>query len=161
VHVSFESIVDLSRFTVRVPEADAEKLPDILLAIPRQQREEMQRALGRLWQKWVQRAAHAAGGHCSRGFCSVPCQLCLRLVMPVLPPIAAGNFVNRSCRWTYTSYRPYATQFKEIQQQNAAQAGEEPPTLSLPARIPDLDPLHDDAFHTIMGWLHGRIPATR
>lgn len=51
VHVSFESIVDLSKFTVRVPEADAEKLPDILLAIPAERREEMQRALGRLWQK--------------------------------------------------------------------------------------------------------------
>jgi hypothetical protein len=33
--------------------------------------------------------------------------------------------------------------------------------LSLPARVPNLDPLADDAFGTIMAWLHSRIEATR
>jgi hypothetical protein len=33
--------------------------------------------------------------------------------------------------------------------------------LSLPATVPNLDPLADDAFGTIMAWLHSRIEATR
>ena len=53
VHVSFESIIDLSEFSLRIPQADAEKLPDILQAVPQAQREEMQRALGRVWQKYT------------------------------------------------------------------------------------------------------------
>lgn len=51
VDVSFESIIDLSAFAVRIPQEDAEKLPEILLAIPPEKRAEMQRNLGRVWQR--------------------------------------------------------------------------------------------------------------
>lgn len=51
VDVSFESIIDLPAFTVRIPQKDAEKLPEILLAISAEQREEMQRNLARVWQR--------------------------------------------------------------------------------------------------------------
>lgn len=126
--MSFESIVDLSAFTVRIAQADAEKLPDILLAIPHEKRQEMRAALARVWQ-----------------------------------------------RFTYSSYRPYAKRFRELQQQHAeaataAQAGaaagaaaeqQQQQPLSLPATVPDLDPAADDAFSTIMAWLHSRIPHTR
>jgi regulator of protease activity HflC (stomatin/prohibitin superfamily) len=53
VHVSFESIIDLSEFSLRIPQADAEKLPDILQAVLQARREEMQRALGRVATKWA------------------------------------------------------------------------------------------------------------
>ena len=72
-------------------------------------------------------------------------------------------------RFTYSSYRPFARLFREEQASNLAKAGTaataaaagdaEPP--SLPATVPDLDPTADDAFNTIMQWLHGRIDATR
>lgn len=51
VDVSFESIIDLSAFTVRIPQKDAERLPEILLAIPPEQRAELQRNLARVWQR--------------------------------------------------------------------------------------------------------------
>lgn len=123
VHVSFESIIDLTTFTVRIAQADAEKLPEILLAIPHEQRQEMRAAMARVWQ-----------------------------------------------RFTYSSYRPYARRFREIQQQHAVAAkaaaagqaaGQAAEPLSLPDTVPDLDPEADDAFGTVMAWLHSRIPHTR
>ena len=79
------------------------------------------------------------------------------------------NLANVWQRFTYSSYRPFAKLFREEQARNLAKAATaaiiaaagdaEPP--SLPARVPDLDPTADDAFHTIMQWLHGRIDTTR
>jgi hypothetical protein len=51
VHVSFESIIDVTQFSIRVPQADLEKLPEVLQAVPQARREEMQRALTRVWQR--------------------------------------------------------------------------------------------------------------
>jgi hypothetical protein len=51
VHVSFESIIDVAQFSIRIPQADLEKLPDILQAVPQARREEMQQALTRVWQR--------------------------------------------------------------------------------------------------------------
>ncbi|KAL4427668.1 hypothetical protein ABPG75_001757 [Micractinium tetrahymenae] len=53
VDVSFESILDLTAFTVRIPQADAEKLPEILLAIPEERRLEMQRNLAKVWSRFT------------------------------------------------------------------------------------------------------------
>ncbi|KAI3425325.1 hypothetical protein D9Q98_009089 [Chlorella vulgaris] len=53
VHVSFESIIDVTQFSIRVPQADLEKLPEILQAVPQARREEMQRALTRVWQRFT------------------------------------------------------------------------------------------------------------
>jgi hypothetical protein len=49
--VSFESIIDLTKFTLRIPQANAEQLPQILLAVPEERRQEMRRHLARVWQK--------------------------------------------------------------------------------------------------------------
>ncbi len=51
VMVSFDSVVDLSAFTVRIPQADVEKLPDILLAISEERRQEMRAAVARVWNR--------------------------------------------------------------------------------------------------------------
>ncbi len=51
VDVSFESILDCPAFTVRIPQADAEKLPEILQAIPEKRRLEMRHNLARVWQR--------------------------------------------------------------------------------------------------------------
>lgn len=127
VDVSFESVIDLQQFTVRVAQADVERLPEILLEISQERRQEMQRALGRVWHKL-----------------------------------------------TYSSYRPYAKRFRQIQadhKQEAAAAGggadggglggETALALSLPEAVVGLDPEADDAFATLMGWLYSRIDATR
>jgi hypothetical protein len=68
--------------------------------------------------------------------------------------------------FTYSSYRPYAKRFREVQaehvaQRQAAPDGGGPPPASLPAPVLDLEPEADDAFGTLMAWLHSRIAATR
>ena len=116
---------------MRIPQADAERLPEVLAAVPEERRREMRRALSAAWQKFG-----------------------------------------------YTSYGPYARKVRELQRANAEEAaaarrerqaegggggggdGDAAPA-SLPAAVPDLDPAADDAFGTIMAWLHSRIEATR
>ena len=51
VDVSFDSAIDLSTFTLRIPQADAEKLPEILQAVPEERRQEMRRNMARVWQR--------------------------------------------------------------------------------------------------------------
>lgn len=51
VMVSFDSVVDLSAFTVRIAQADVEKLPEILLAISEERRQEMRAAMARVWNR--------------------------------------------------------------------------------------------------------------
>ena len=118
VHVSFESILDVSKFSLRVNSSDVERLPEILLAVTDEQRATMQRQLGAVWH-----------------------------------------------RFSYSSWRPYARRIREIQAEHAkarrAQEDDAAPTASLPETVPDLDPFVDDAFHTIMAWLHSRIDATQ
>ncbi|KAL4452532.1 hypothetical protein ABPG75_008194 [Micractinium tetrahymenae] len=53
VDVSFESILDYSAFTVRIAEADAEKLPEILQAIPEERRQEMRRNIAEVWHRFT------------------------------------------------------------------------------------------------------------
>jgi hypothetical protein len=150
----------------------------------------------------------------------------------VLSAASRPSLLPCLCRFAYTSYRPYTTLFRKLQQDHALgvhgqeegqqqeQQQEEQPAadvqqaeqgtqaavevqpagaadsggsgagsttntsssnssssssssrklrgsaaaaepLSLPATVPDLDPLGDDAFGTIMAWLHSRIEATR
>lgn len=66
-------------------------------------------------------------------------------------------------RFAYSSYRPYSKRWRELQQQHAAERGAQappPPPASLPASVPGADPEVDDAFLTVMQWLHARIPHT-
>lgn len=57
--MSFESALDLSAFTIRIPEKDAEQLPEILNAVPEARRQEMRGAMARVWQRC---AGWAEGG---------------------------------------------------------------------------------------------------
>jgi hypothetical protein len=51
VEVSLHGAVDLSAFTVRIAQADVEQLPQILLAIPEERRQEMRAAMARVWHR--------------------------------------------------------------------------------------------------------------
>lgn len=51
VHASFESILDLASLALRIPQADMDRLPEILQAVPEEQRQQMQRSLARVWQR--------------------------------------------------------------------------------------------------------------
>lgn len=194
--MSFESIIDLTAFSIRIPQKDAEKLPEvggaccgrgrgwlgtsrvsrvrvlgckqerefplrvctcpapspqILMAVPEQRRQEMRRNMAKVWQR-------CGGAWDSRCGQNLHCCCCSsQLPLPNLPHLSSPD----CCRFTYSSYRPFAKRFKELQQDNAAGGGGAGEPKSLPATVPDLDPTADDAFRTIIAWLHSRIPDTR
>lgn len=114
VHVAFESILDLQALTIRVPQADMARLPEILGGVPEERRGEMRQALAQVWH-----------------------------------------------RYSYSSYRPYSKEFRDIQSMHAEAGAAGTAALSLPAQVADLDPAADDAFATVMAWLYGRLHATR
>ena len=117
VQAPFESIVDVTAFSLRVPMADIDKLPEILTGVSEKRRQEMRRNMALVWQ-----------------------------------------------RFSYSSWRPYAKRIRELQTEHAAARGggkQQQAALSLLETVPDLDPARDDAFHTVMAWLHSRIDATR
>lgn len=52
VHLAFESILDFPAFSLRIPQADMERVPDILLAVPPARVAELQRGLAKVWRRW-------------------------------------------------------------------------------------------------------------
>lgn len=51
MHLAFESILDFPSFALRIPQADMERVPDILLAVPPEKVAELQRGLARVWRR--------------------------------------------------------------------------------------------------------------
>jgi hypothetical protein len=110
VHVSFESVLDVRRFSLRVAQADVSRLPKILIAAAsdRAKLVGMQRAIARV-----------------------------------------------ASRFFYSSTLAYRPEVEAL----VARRGEVAPDdrrSAWPAR-----PWEDDAFATIIQWLHSRIPDTR
>lgn len=52
VHVGFESIIDITKFSVRLSFADMEKLPEKLQAIDKIEIEKMQKNLSKVWRRY-------------------------------------------------------------------------------------------------------------
>ncbi|KAL4425253.1 hypothetical protein ABPG75_009269 [Micractinium tetrahymenae] len=133
VDVSFESIIDLSAFTVPIAEKDAERLPEILQAKPEERRREMQRSLARVWHRFAYSSYRAY----SKRFREI--QASHRAWST---PLADGPVVH--------SPKP-----------GSPLSAHSRLAPSLPETVPDLDPEADDAFATTMAWLYSRIEATR
>eukprot|EP00798_Chlamydomonas_sp_ICE-L_P007380 gene7380-504_t len=53
VHAVLESVIDYSQFSVRIKESEIERTPEILLDITPQEIEGMQRALAKVWTRFV------------------------------------------------------------------------------------------------------------
>ncbi len=53
VHMIFESILDWEAFSIRVPEAQIEQLPQLLLAITPERLAAMQAALAKVWHRFA------------------------------------------------------------------------------------------------------------
>lgn len=51
IDVSFQTLLDWESFSLRIPSADAEKLPEILLAVPKARVEAMQRRIAQVWSR--------------------------------------------------------------------------------------------------------------
>ncbi|KAL4443960.1 hypothetical protein ABPG75_011697 [Micractinium tetrahymenae] len=142
VHVSFESILDLSAFTLRIPEAEAERLPEVLRAVPEARRRQMQLNLARVWQRFAYTS--------------------YRPYAAQLREIQARHEAARNASGNGGSGGSGGSSDAGGSASNNEMLGSmtaEPP--SLPATVAALDPAVGDAFGTVMAWLHSRIPATR
>ncbi|KAL4438037.1 hypothetical protein ABPG77_004258 [Micractinium sp. CCAP 211/92] len=53
VHLAFESILDFPAFSLRIPQADMERVPDFLLAVPPARVAELQRGLAKVWRRFA------------------------------------------------------------------------------------------------------------
>ena len=125
--VSFSTLLDWEAFSIRIPEADAERLPELLHAVPEARVAEMQAALARVWHRfaWSGYRAYHAG----------------------LRGIQQANRQRAEAE---------ATQQRQQQQRQQQGGGGGKQPLSLPASVPNLEPGRDDAFSTLMQWLHWR-----
>jgi len=52
IHVSFESIIDISLFSLRITFNDIERIPELLLAVPNVEIEEKQLAIAKVWRRF-------------------------------------------------------------------------------------------------------------
>ena len=116
VSEAFDSVLDWSRFSVRIAEADIERTPQILLAISDPALLLMQANLVKVWHRFVW----------------------------------MGSALHRS-----TLPRVYGENLRR-----GASAAPELPA-GHPFRPRHRFPVHEDAFATLMTWLHGRIAHTR
>ncbi len=107
----FETVLDWKQFSIRIPEADVEKTPQILQSIGAPLLLQMQRALAKVWHRfaWVGSPFH-------------------RATMPAL--------------------------FEKNHEGNV-HAPELPSGHHFRARLQF--PVQEDAFATLMQWLHGRM----
>eukprot|EP00887_Chlorella_sp_A99_P003579 scaffold7.g3579.t1 len=128
IDVSFQTLLDWESFSLRIPSADAEKLPEasgcrggcrgvarILLAVPKARVEAMQRRIAQVWSRvaWTSYRPYAK--------------------------------------------RVRVLQRENAERRRAAAGRGEPEGASLPMPVPDLDPERDDAFGTLMQWLYWRL----
>ena len=75
--MSFDSIIDLPAFSLRIPQEDAEKLPEILLAVPEERRQEMRRAMARVWQRCAGGGLGAMGLRLGAGSWGLVVSVCI------------------------------------------------------------------------------------
>ncbi|KAJ9511254.1 hypothetical protein QJQ45_017152, partial [Haematococcus lacustris] len=132
VHAVFETILNVDQFAVHITEAQMAQLPTILLSIPDDKWQRMQRRITRIWHRY----AYATGPLQGSGIVKVWKQG---------SQAARENHLASVDEWQLKD-RPAFT----------------PPTLAKAGPRPMTQwPFEDDAFHTIMQWLYSRIPHTR
>ena len=52
VHIKFETLFNVDEFSIRIPEANASRILDVLQAIPENRVRSMQAHLGRVWHRY-------------------------------------------------------------------------------------------------------------
>ncbi len=64
VLLPFESLLDLSQFSIRVAEKDIAKLLDVLLNVTEERYQQLQSNVSRAWMRWVWSCAGASTCAC-------------------------------------------------------------------------------------------------
>ncbi|KAG1661030.1 hypothetical protein FOA52_005345 [Chlamydomonas sp. UWO 241] len=141
-HVVFETILDWPQFSIKIPEADINRTIEILLDVKPRRLRSMQAHLARVWNRfrWV-------GG-------------------PALQA-AAGRQLRENLAEHDKLREERVRQEAEQKKADAAAAtgaGDDTHDTHGGVQLPRPfrgDPSTDDAFGTLMQWLHSRIPMTR
>ncbi|KXZ48695.1 hypothetical protein GPECTOR_26g598 [Gonium pectorale] len=145
VHAVFESLLDVDAFALRLPQEQVPRLLEILLAVPPKTIRSKQAHLGRVWHRFRYASLPGLAAELRR----------------------AGD--DNRARWAAKDAAAAATQQRRraLQQEGAAAAGTAAGNngtaagkLPLPRPYKG-EPSDDDAFATILQWLHSRIPYAR
>ncbi len=145
----FESLLDWRQFSVRIAEADVEKIPEILKSIVAERNGslvvQMQRALAKVWHRfaWASSPLHKT----------------------VLQQLFKDNAVAEQQRVPKEPLlgAPSKRDGDAVAGEEAGKALETgaKPTRGHHYRARRRYPVHEDAFSTMMMWLHSRIAGTR
>ncbi|GAX85342.1 hypothetical protein CEUSTIGMA_g12759.t1 [Chlamydomonas eustigma] len=155
VHVVYESILDWSSFSVRIPEADLDKTVDILLAVPEKRVKSLQAHLARVWHRFRYLGGPAlvndGTGRLSENLQKTNAERAQHSVQGQVSVVRTRELRN-------ASGDPQSSQSIDHHNDNNVNMGLKATRLPRPFRG---DPSVDDAFGTIIQWLHSRIPYTR
>ncbi|KAL6745749.1 exostosin-like glycosyltransferase [Haematococcus lacustris] len=132
VHAVFETILDVDQFAVHITEAQMAQLPTILLSIPDDKWQRMQRRITRIWHRY----AYVTG--------------------PLLDSILSRQMSESVKAGTHVPQEPP----RSSKQQSASALLGPPVVAKVGPRPVSHWPVEDDAFHTIMQWLYSRIHHT-
>ncbi|KAG2444185.1 hypothetical protein HYH02_009123 [Chlamydomonas schloesseri] len=138
VHVVFESILEIDSFAVRIPEADVGHILEVLQAIPERKIRSKQAHLGHVFHRYRYAALPGLENNLRQ-------LMSANEAAAAAPPSPAGERGGTNSV-TGREVNP-ATQHPGFD-------------IHLPRPFKG-DPVVDDAFSTIMQWLHSRIPDTR
>ena len=130
VEEAFEGVLDHKEYSIRISESDIERTPEILRSISDAQLLQMQRSLAKVWNRFAWARSS--------------------LHRTVMPAIYSDNRKSR----------------KAMEETGPVPSGSKAPILSTNALQPDHPflpkerfPVREDAFSTLMMWLHGRAKA--
>lgn len=186
VHVVYESILDWSSFSIRIPEADIDQTLEILLAIPEKKLKLLQTHLARVWNRCEMENLHSPftsyATHARRfRFLNGPA-LAIETREKQRKNLEETDLQRQKERESVN--KQYGDMTKAAAALAAGEEGSAHLEGLLKSKLPrafrsvasvrlcrrDLtrftmllrgDPVVDDAFATIMQWLHSRIPHTR
>uniref|UniRef100_A0A7R9V264 Exostosin GT47 domain-containing protein n=1 Tax=Chlamydomonas euryale TaxID=1486919 RepID=A0A7R9V264_9CHLO len=98
VHAVFESVLNWDLFSVRVAEAEVERLPEILAAIPEDKVKRMQARLSKVWHRF----AYASGGLLRAGLERVFEQKLYRQRVPDAHPLLRDDALATILQWLHS-----------------------------------------------------------
>ncbi|KAG2431439.1 hypothetical protein HXX76_009454 [Chlamydomonas incerta] len=173
VHAVFESIIDWSAFSIRIAESAVnEQLPQFLKSISPAQIELMQRKIAMVWHRFAYTTGPLMQDNLAATYGAN--RVLRRHVRNLLPVNAVEADTRRTLDTVQRLTRggmlpvPGWLGLDSIKEQNGTGVawqgqpdGEWLGPVGHPQRAYRRFPVLNDAWHTILAWLHSRIPSTR
>ena len=146
VHLAFESVLDYDTFALRVAQQDMARLPDILLAVPQERRQQLLAGVAAVWRRFTY-TGYKPYGAVQRGI--------------------VREYARHSQK--QEQEQQGKEQGQEGQQagsgskagEGGSEEGGKGAEHAGQVEEPEVDVEQGDALDTIYSWLHSRIPHTR